>query len=200
MRLFFALFVLAATMTVAVHAQDTASSVDDAALIAATVAPLPAEYRDGAEVRAWTRDGELSVIRAGTNAMICLADMPGDDRFHAACYHESLEPFMARGRELRAEGMSRDDIQAAREKEIGAGTLTMPDRPAALYSLTGPPDSFDAETMSVVGASPLYVVYMPYATTESTGLPASAPRGQPWLMDAGSPWAHIMLIPPGDEE
>lgn len=171
------------------------SSLSDVDLIAATIAPLPPEHRDGAEVRSWTDEGELIVVREGTSAMVCLADQPGDDRFHAACYHRALEPFMARGRELKADGLSRDAVQSTREEEIEAGTLRMPDHPAALYSLTGPADSYDPETREVVGASPLYVIYMPYATAATTGLPESAPRGQPWLMNAGKPWAHVMLIP-----
>ena len=36
--------------------------------------------------------------------MACLANSPGVDRWHVACYHRSLEPFMARGHELRAAG------------------------------------------------------------------------------------------------
>ena len=107
---------------------------------------------------------------------------------------------MARGRRRRADGLSRDEIQAAREHEIEAGTLQMPAQPAVLYSLTGPADSYDAATKEVVGASPLYVIYMPYATAETTGLPESAPRGQPWLMNPGKPWAHVMLIPEEEEE
>ncbi len=201
MRVLFALFVLWALSPADVDAQSTseARTTSDEDLIAATVAPLPPEYRGEAEVRSWSDNGELTVVREGSNAMICLSDQPGDDRFHVACYHKSLEPFMARGRKLKAEGLSQDEIQATREEEIEAGTLPMPDHPAVLYSLTGPSDSYNAETKEVVGASPLYVVYTPYATAETTGLPESAPRGQPWLMNPGKPWAHIMLIPPSKE-
>lgn len=172
-----------------------AQPLSEKAQIIAAVSPLPEEYRDGAEVRIWSDDG-LKTVRPGTNQMICLADQPGDDRFHAACYHASLEPFMKRGRELRDRGIERDEVQRIREEEVAAGRLKVPDQAASLYSLTGPPDSFDPATGEVEGASPLYVVYMPYATTESTGLPARAPRGQPWLMNPGKPWAHIMLSPP----
>ena len=202
MRMLIAFLLISGLTALGAAAQATtdAASASDADLIAASVAPLPPEYRDGAEVRAWTAAGELTIVREGTNAMVCLADRPGDDQFHAACYHESLEPFMESGRRLRAEGLSRDDLQTAREEEIKAGKLSMPERAAALYSLTGPADSYDAETKQVTGASPLYVVYMPYATTESTGLPASAPGGQPWLMNPGKPWAHVMLLPPAAEE
>lgn len=196
MRIMLLLLILCAFSAAGADAQP----VSDEDLIAAASAPLPVEYREGAEIRSWTDDGHLTVIREGTNAMVCLADQPGDDRFHAACYHRSLEPFMARGRQLKAAGLSRDEIQETREKEIEAGTLQIPEGPALLYSLTGPAGSYDPETREVVGASPLYVVYLPYATAEMTGLPERAPRGQPWLMNPGKPWAHIMLIPEEKEE
>ncbi|MEX0600192.1 MAG: hypothetical protein WD021_10010 [Rhodothermales bacterium] len=163
--------------------------------IAAAVSPLPDEYKEGAEVRVFADDG-LETLRPGSNDMICLGDQPGDDRFHVACYHDSLEPFMERGRTLRAEGHDDDTVRQIREEEARSGQLNMPEQAAALYSLTGPPDSFDPEDMTVSGATPLHVVYMPYATTESTGLPSGAPRGQPWLMNPGMPWAHMMLVGP----
>ena len=167
--------------------------------IAAAIRALPEEYREAAEVRVWSEDG-LETVRFGSNNMICLADEPGDERFHVACYHSSLEPFMDRGRRLRAEGVARDSLQSVREREVVAGKIKMPDHPAALYSLTGKPENLDAETGEVKGATPLYVVYIPYATSESTGLPLQAPRGQPWIMNPGKPWAHIMLIPPAPAE
>jgi hypothetical protein len=163
--------------------------------IAAAVSPLPDEYREGAEVRVLSDEG-WQTIREGTNGLICLNDAPGDDEFHAACYHNSLEPFMERGRELRSEGHDDDTVRRIREEEARSGRLDMPEQSAALYSLTGPADSFDPQAMTVSGATPLYVVYMPYATTESTGLPGSAPRGEPWLMNPGMPWAHMMLVAP----
>ena len=47
----------------------------------------------------------LKCLRAGTNDMICLAPKPGAEKFHSACYHKAMEPFMARGRELRGQGV-----------------------------------------------------------------------------------------------
>ncbi|MEX0746962.1 MAG: hypothetical protein WD275_03105 [Rhodothermales bacterium] len=175
------------------------SQLTNTQMVAAATRALPDEYREGAEVRKWSEDGP-ETIRFGSNGMICLADDPSDDRFHVACYQESLEPFMARGRELREMGLDRDSLQAVRESEAASGKIKMPDHPAALYSLSGPADSFNPETEEVVGANPLYVVYIPYATAESTGLPTQAPRGQPWIMNPGKPWAHIMLIPPAPDE
>jgi hypothetical protein len=42
-----------------------------------------------------------------------------------------------------------------------------------------------------------YVVYIPYATPDTTGIPlAPATPGGPWIMDAGTHRAHIMINPP----
>ena len=103
---------------------------------------------------------------------------------------------MSRGRELKKEGLGRNESRETRLKEIEAGTLKMPEHPAALYQLFGGPASLNSETGEVTEVKSLYVMYMPYATTETTGLSSQAPmEGAPWLMDAGLPWAHIMYSP-----
>lgn len=162
--------------------------------IIAAVSPAPEKMQDDATVLGYNTDGELVTLREGNNELICLADEPADDRFHVACYHKDLEPFMKRGRELRDKGMSGDEIREIRENEIESGDLYMPEHPTTLYSLTGPADGWDYLNNSLREARPLYVVYIPYATVEQTGL-ASRPvsQGAPWLMDAGTPWAHIMV-------
>jgi len=173
---------------------------DAATQIAAAVSPAPADLRDGASVLGYSGDGQLVSLRQGDGDLVCLADDPKDERFHVACYFKQLEPFMARGRELRAQGKQRDEVVATREAEIQQGKLAMPAQPAALYSYTGPPGSFDPETGEVTGANHVYVVYIPYATAASTGLSATPASGAPWLMAAGKPWAHIMLVQPAAEE
>ena len=161
--------------------------------IAAAVTPAPEALQDSATVLGYTDGMELTPLREGSNALVCLADDPSDDRFHPACYHESLEPFMKRGRELRKQGVA--NVDSVRRAEIEAGTLSMPDQPAALYSLSGPADAFNPETGEVSDAEPLYVVYAPFETGETTGLPTRPEGGTPWLMEAGQPWAHIMYQP-----
>lgn len=163
--------------------------------IVAAVSAAPREMRDGAAVLGYSPDRRLVSLRTGTNDLICLANDPSGDRFHVACYHRSLEPFMARGRALRAQGVTGGAVDSARFREIAAGELTMPTQPAALYTLTGPPGSFDATTGQVTGARPLYVVYIPFATAASTGLSATPIRGAPWVMFPGTPKAHIMFAP-----
>ena len=162
--------------------------------IMAAVSPAPAEMQDGATVLGYNSNGELVTLREGTNELICLADDPSVERFHVACYFKEMEPFMIRGRELRAEGLSREEVMAIRKQEIESGKLPWPEKPMALYSLSGSEDGYDYSSGQLQAASPLYVVYVPYATQESTGI-ATKPvsEGAPWLMNPGEPWAHIMI-------
>ena len=164
--------------------------------IAGALSPAPGDLKDGARVLGYNDSGELVELKPGSNDFTCLADTPDDDRFHAACYHNSLEPFMTRGRELRKEGKGRDESRSIRLQEIERGDLEMPAHPTALYQLFGKKDAINLETGEVQNTRPLYVMYIPYATTESTGLSTEPLMpGAPWLMDAGLPWAHIMYSP-----
>ena len=176
-------------------AQTGAATVPAERQIREAVMPAPEAQRADATVLGYAPDGRLVTLRAGTGELICLADDSRDPRFHVACYHRDLEPFMARGRALRAAGHDRAAVDSAREAEIEAGTLAMPRQPTALFSLTAPADSVDAATGEARGMTPLYVVYVPYATEESTGITTAATRGVPWLMFPGKPWAHIMVVP-----
>ena len=162
--------------------------------VAAAVLPLPAEQRAGATVLGYSPEGRLVTLRAGTGAMRCLADDPGQPNFHVACYHQGLEPFMARGRALRAEGVRGEQVDSVRFREVGSGRLAMPRTGGALYTLTGPAGSWDAAAGRAAGARPLFVYYLPYATAATTGLSEVPVRDGPWLMFPGTPKAHIMLV------
>jgi hypothetical protein len=87
--------------------------------------------------------------------------------------------------------MSTDaSVDSIRRAEIENGTLAYPDRPTALYNLSG--DRYDAAADSVVNAGRLRVLSVPYETAETTGLPTTSEDG-PWLMAPGTPWAHVMI-------
>lgn len=159
--------------------------------IAGAVLPLPKEMRDGAGVMGYKSGGKLELLRASRNGMLCLADDPAEDKFHTSCYADTMEPFMARGRELRASGTTGAKVDTARFAEVKAGKLKMPTQPAALYQVFA--DDFDAKTGQVKNGRQLFVVYVPFATPQSTGLSASPSATQPWLMLPGTPKAHIMF-------
>lgn len=162
--------------------------------IAAAVLAAPEERRAGAAVLGYGEDGALVTLREGSNDLVCLADDPAAEGVSVACYHRDLEPYMARGRELRAEGVSDRLRGPTRWKEVEAGTLKMPREPRMLYVVTG--TAFDAATGEIANAHERWVLYVPFATAESTGLATTARPGAPWLMDAGTAGAHIMITPP----
>ncbi len=179
----------------------TAEVPDQELQISGAVSAAPEDRRDGATVMGYSNGRDLKVLREGSNELICLADKPGDDRFHATCYHESLEAYMARGRELRAEGREGPETLEIRHQEADAGKLEMPSTPATIYNLGGPAEIFDPATGEVSGGNWVWAVYVPYATEESTGLPTSpqAP-GAPWIMRPGTASSHIMVVQPRDPQ
>jgi hypothetical protein len=161
--------------------------------IAGAVSAAPSASRADATVIGYTNYHRMATLREGTGDMVCLADDPAEPRFHAACYHKDLEPFMRRGRELKDAGMTHTQVDSVRLAEVQAGTLKMPDGPRALYNLYAPADSIDAATGTAKSPAGLQVVYIPYATGATTGLPESPRDGLPWIMYPGKPWAHIMI-------
>lgn len=162
--------------------------------IAAALLAAPEELREDAGVLGFDPNGRLVTLREPKGDLLCLADTPGNDTFSAACYHRDLEPYMARGRELAAEGVTGPKRNEIRWQEIEAGTLSMAREPRMLYVLDG--SGFDAATGTVTGAYHRWVLYWPYATPEGTGLSTKPQSGTPWLMYPGTAGAHIMISPP----
>lgn len=162
--------------------------------IAGAVLAAPAELRDGAAVLGFDAEGKRVEIREGKNELICLASDPTKTAFNAACYHKDLEPFMARGRELLGQKITGPKRNEIRFKEIEEGKLAMPREPRTLYVLTG--SSFDAASGQVQHPYLRWVIYVPFATPQSTGLSTKPSEGAPWLMGAGTAGAHIMINPP----
>ena len=157
----------------------------------------PEDKRDSAAVLGYSASKEIVLLRKGSNELICLADDPDRPDFSVACYHRDLEPFMKRGRELKKEKKTGKEIFDIREKEVKAGKLKMPDQPATLFVYSCSRDNYDAVAGTVKDAYLRYVIYVPYETAESTGLPLK-PEGpaMPWIMDPGTHGAHIMINPP----
>ena len=164
--------------------------------IATALLAAPEASRENSTVKGYNKEGEFVTLKEGNNEFICLADNPNQDGFSVACYHKSLEPFMARGRELKAEGKDGREVFKTREEEIKSGKLEMGKAGSTLHIYYGPKAAYDPNTGTVQDAKYRYVVYMPFATAESTGLPASpiAPN-HPWIMDPGTHKAHIMISP-----
>jgi hypothetical protein len=183
-----ALVVLLAAIALAADPPSLETQISSAVLAA------PPELRDGAAVLALDSSGVRVQIRKGTNELICLATDPSKTAFNVACYHKDLEPFMARGRELLLQKVTGAKRNEVRFKEIADGKLPMPKEPRTLYVLTG--SSYDPSSGKVQDSYLRWVIYVPYATPESTGLSTKASDNAPWLMSPGTAGAHIMINPP----
>ncbi len=167
----------------------------DEALIATALMAAPEASRSGCKVIGYNMAGEFVTLKEGNNEFIVLADDPNKDGFSAACYHKDLEPFMARGRALKAEGKSHQEVFDIREEEVKSGKLKMTIG-STLHIYYGSETKYDPETSKVKDAMLRYVVYMPYATAESTGLPeVPVAPNHPWIMNPGTHRAHIMISP-----
>lgn len=160
------------------------------------VQAIPEPLREGATVQGYDPSGAFVTLREGTHEMICMAPDPAQEDFEVSCHHAGLEPFFARGRELRAQGIvGRDRIQT-RLEEVASGALPLPPG-TTNHILTG--SGFNPDTGEIQNPRLRWVIYVPGTTGADAGLPEqpSGP-GVPWLMSAGTPGAHIMITPPGD--
>lgn len=164
--------------------------------IKTAVLAAPEENRAETMVYGYNDIGEMIVLREGSNNLVCLADDPMQEGIKVSCYSKKLDPFIARGRELRAQGKSEMEKREIRKREADSGELVMPDAPSMMYIYSGAEENYDTTTGELTDGKFRYVIYMPYATTESTGLP-DKPHvpGMPWLMDPGTHRAHIMITP-----
>lgn len=164
--------------------------------IKTAVLPAPENDRDNAMVYGYNASGKLVVLREGTNNLVCIADNPNKDGISVSCYSKKLEPFMARGRELTEEGKDFNEKRKIRGAEVASGKIAMPKEPSMTYIYSGKQENYDKTTGELKDGKFRYVIYTPFATPESTGLPIKPhAKGMPWLMDPGTHRAHIMVGP-----
>jgi|SRR5699024_168478 len=172
------------------------NTISEKAQIKTALQAAPESYRSDAKVLGYNEKDKLVTLQEGTGHLVCLADDPDNKGINVACYSDKLEPFMARGRQLSAEGKTESEKREIRKEEIENGELEMPEEPAALYVLTGKEEDYNPQTGELKNSRLRYVLYKPYMTAEETGLPTKPQmEGMPWLMDAGTQRSHVMITP-----
>jgi hypothetical protein len=168
----------------------------EAVQISTSVLPVPESEKDDAKVYGYNKQGDFVLLREGKNNLICLADDPSKKGVSVSCYSKKLEPFMKRGRELSEEGKDFNEKREIRGMEVAKGLLEMPKEPSMTYIYYGKDENYDKATGELKDGQFRYVIYTPFATPESTGLPIKPhAKGMPWLMDPGTHRAHIMIGP-----
>ena len=164
--------------------------------IKAATLPAPEADKEGAMVYGYNASGTLVVLREGTNNLVCVSDNPNNEGISVACYSKELEPFMKRGRELTLEGKNTKEKREIQGGEVAAGKWQMPIVPSMMYVYYGSDGAYDKTTGELSDGQYRYVIYTPFATNSSTGLPNKPhEKGMPWLMDPGTFRAHIMVGP-----
>ena len=157
---------------------------------------LTDEEQNHAKVLGYNEKNELVVLKDSDGYLTCVADDPQKNGIEVSCYHKDLDDYMQRGRDLRSVGKNGKEIAEIRAKEVESGKLKYPKGQSILYIFNGKEDNLDKNTGILKDGKLRYVVYTPYATQETTGLPTKPTKpGMPWLMDAGTYHAHIMITP-----
>lgn len=171
-------FLFAFIFSVATSAQETADNNP----IEESLLALPEHLRSGATV-AYFEDGERIVLREGNNGITCQPDDSETPGFAVWCYPRAHDAYTQRWYELAAEGKESAEVNEIIAAEIEDNKLEWP-AVAVNYNLRGP---------SLDTAVPLTVVYTPFATGESIGVTEERQFNRPWLMLAGTAFAHIMI-------
>lgn len=150
--------------------------------IADPLLPLPESLRSGAAVVPDNAPGKRLVLREGTNGLVCRADAPTPG-FNVYCHPKEMDAFWTRFEQLAREGKSNAEIRDALGAEAIAGRLESL-MGVTVYSLSGE---------SAESSLPLMAVFLPNATFDSPGLSTERNHYRPWLMWAGTPFAHVMI-------
>lgn len=157
-------------------------------LIAQAVRPLPEDLRAEATVYRYDpATGDRIVLRQGSNQVEC---RPKDEEGFTRCTPTANASRSDMSAKLRAQGMSDEDVDATLETAATRGLVNPRIFGSLSYRLFDEPDRIQL----------LWIISVPNATPEQLGMPtgsqrdnALAGRGTPWMMNPGTPGAHLMI-------
>jgi len=160
-----------------------ASQADvDLALIAA-----PASLKDQATVIKWKKDFTYDTLRKGTNRLVCYdrSGFPLQQPFSVQC--TSLGNLEREAQNLKAEASGdRPKSEAMLTEMEKSGARAKPEFGSMWYAVAGP-DREHARPESHI------TIAVPFATSQTTGLPSNGRQGGAWIMNEGTMKAHIMV-------
>ncbi|MDO8271579.1 MAG: hypothetical protein Q7U82_06610 [Gammaproteobacteria bacterium] len=163
-------------------------------LIAQAIRPLPEDLRAEATVfRYDPTSGERIVLRQGSNHVEC---RPKDEEGFTRCTPTATASRSDLSSRLRAQGLSDEDVNAALAEAERKGEINARIFGSISYRLYDEPDRIQL----------LWILSVPNATPEQLGMPigsqrsnAIAGKGTPWMMEPGTPSAHLMIPINGTE-
>jgi len=164
-----------------------AQSVDER--VAQAVRPLPEDLQAGATVFTYDAGtGARIVLRKGTNHVECQPRNP--ETGYTRCFSVHTAARRDLEQRLTAEGKSAGEIQAELAEAEAAGRIAPVPFGSVRYRLYEEGDRIQY----------LWTISLPNAMAADLGMPTASQRdsslagqGRPWMMNEGTPGAHLMI-------
>jgi hypothetical protein len=143
----------------------------------------PANQREAATLIRWKPDFTYETLRKGTNRLVCYdrSGQPGQQPFSLECTSIANLDRVAQNMRFEAMGDKKQAMLDAAEKD---GTRVNPEFGSIFYNLGGPDRERARAHMTIA---------VPFATSQSLGLPDDNKMGGAWIMNAGTSTAHVMI-------
>ena len=154
--------------------------------IARAVLAAPGRAHADALVVTWDTDGSRIVLREGTNGFVCWdrSGENGEPAFSVQCTNEGNLARYEQNRAFFTAAESPDEAKALMEAAERDGTREVAVFGSVYYSLRGDLPEYAYRHMTIA---------VPFATSESLGLPKERLAGAAWIMTPGTSGAHIMV-------
>ena len=134
----------------------------------------PQEVSSGASIYVLTPNG-YAQTRAGTNGFSCLVEREMLETAEPTCYDAEGSATTLKARiyreELRAKGLSEDDVKQRIAAAYREGRLSAPRKPGIIYMLAPENYAWNAISKKLWSHPPHYMFYAPFATQDTMGGP-----------------------------
>jgi hypothetical protein len=171
----------------------TAMSAAEQTRLALSTAPQEVSSR--ASIYVLTAKGYRQT-RAGTNGFSCLVEREMLETAEPTCYDTEGSATTLKARiyreELRAKGLSEDDVKQRIAAAYREGRLSAPRKPGIIYMLAPENYAWNAITKKLWSHPPHYMFYAPFATQETMGGPMGP--ATPIVGWPGQPDAVIIVM------
>ncbi|MGH9713139.1 MAG: hypothetical protein ACRD5M_07565 [Candidatus Acidiferrales bacterium] len=157
----------------------------------------PAEISGKATVHVLDRTGYVKV-REGTNGFTCFVDRQAPLNSEPTCFDAegtaTTLPTRFLAEEMRAQGKSEDEINAAIESGYKSGKFSAPRKPGIVYMMSDSVYIYIESKNVMAHVPPHLMFYDPYATSKDIGSPPAA-ANMPHVIRDGQPDAYIIVVP-----
>jgi hypothetical protein len=167
----------------------SAQAADEEISLATLAAPVA--MRDGATIIDLRPDGTTSVLRPGTNGLICWNNKGRPGAMGAVdvqCTVEENRGRLEQNHAFESAGGTVGEVQARFRQAEADGSRVLPVFGSIFYRHylpMGEEAAGEYRTHTTVA--------VPYATEQSLGFPTARGSGMLWLMEAGTSSAHLMV-------